>query len=250
MSGISLRDRAALAAALVCPLAVAGILVPFRTHLTSTNGALILVVVVVAIAAVGNRAAGLLAALSAAVWFDFFLTAPYQRFAIDDGDDIQTAVLLLVVGLIVSQLAAHARRLQVIAITDADHLATIRATAQLARSATSPDAVVEHVRGELIRLLDLQGCRFEYGTLLGRPPRLEQNGDVVAGRRTWDSARRGQPQEEIELRATGNGHYYGRFMLLPPAGTEPAPLQARLVAVTLANLTGTTLATIGAKDSS
>ncbi|MEV7852097.1 DUF4118 domain-containing protein [Streptomyces sp. NPDC088183] len=248
MSGFPLRDRAAVAAALVCPPAVAGLLVPFRTDLTSTNSALILVVVVVAVAAIGNRVAGALAALSAAVWFDFFLTAPYERFTIGNRDDIQTAVLLLVVGLVVSQLAARARRLRVVAITDAGHLATIHDTAQLAQSTTSPDAVVDHVRGELTRLLGLKGCRFEYGTLLGHPPRLEQDGDVVVGRRTWDVERRGWPQEEIELRATGNGHYYGRFMLAPTPGAEPAPLQARLVAVTLADQAGAAMATTGPKE--
>ena len=37
---------------------------------------------VVAVAAAGHRAAGVLAAVSAAVWFDFFLTVPYERFTI------------------------------------------------------------------------------------------------------------------------------------------------------------------------
>ncbi|MEE1772251.1 DUF4118 domain-containing protein [Streptomyces sp. JV185] len=248
MSGFPLRDRVAVAAALVCPPAVGALLVPFRTDLTSTNAALILVVAVVAVAAIGSRVAGALAALSAAVWFDFFLTVPYQRFAIDKREDIQTAVLLLVVSLVVSQLAARARRLQVVAITDAGHLAAIHDTAQLARSTTSPDAVVDHVRGELTRLLGLKGCRFEYGTLLGHPPRLEQDGDVVVGRRTWDVERRGWPQGEIELRATGNGHYYGRFMLAPAPGAEPASLQARLVAATLADQAGAAMATVGTRE--
>jgi K+-sensing histidine kinase KdpD len=38
------------------------------------------VVVVVAVAATGNRVAGALAALSAATWFDFFFTLPYPGF--------------------------------------------------------------------------------------------------------------------------------------------------------------------------
>ncbi|MFB6819791.1 DUF4118 domain-containing protein [Streptomyces sp. NPDC056347] len=247
MSGFSLRDSVAVAAALVCPPAVAALLVPFRTDLTSANAALVLVVVVVAVAALGNRAAGALAALSAAVWFDFFLAPPYQRFTITGRDDLQTAVLLLVVGLVVSQLAARVRRLRVVAITDAGHLTALHDTAQLARSTTSPDAVVDHVRGELTRLLGLRSCRFEYGTLLGHPPRLEQDGDVVVGRRVWDLERKGWPPEEIELRATGNGHYYGRFMLTPEPGSGPAPLQARLVAVTLADQAGEAMATIGTK---
>jgi K+-sensing histidine kinase KdpD len=38
--------------------------------------ALVLVVAVVAVAAIGNRLAGALAAVSAAAWFDFFFTVP------------------------------------------------------------------------------------------------------------------------------------------------------------------------------
>ena len=63
--------------------------------------------------------AGGLAAVSAAVWFGFFFTVPYYRFTIRSSADITTAVLLVVTGLAVSQLAARARRLKVIAITDA-----------------------------------------------------------------------------------------------------------------------------------
>ncbi|WP_433917015.1 DUF4118 domain-containing protein [Streptomyces sp. NBC_01744] len=146
MAEYSLRDCIALAAALVGPLLVALAMMPFRTDQSNTNLALILVVVVVAVSAMGNRFAGALAALSAAAWFDFFLTQPYQRFTISDTEDIETAVLLLVVGLIVSQLSARARRLRVIAVTDAGYLAKIHDTAQLAQSTTSPDAVVDQVR--------------------------------------------------------------------------------------------------------
>ncbi|MGW2745499.1 hypothetical protein [Streptomyces sp. NPDC001450] len=41
--------------------------------------------------------------------------------------DIETAVLLLVVGVVVSQLAARARRLEGMTVTDAAHLARIHA---------------------------------------------------------------------------------------------------------------------------
>jgi hypothetical protein len=48
------------------------------------------------------------------------------------------------------------------------------------------------------------------------------------------------PAEEIELRTFGNGQYYGRFMLTPTPGSKPTQ-QARLVAVTLADLAGRAL---------
>ncbi|MBH1937585.1 hypothetical protein I5Q34_25495 [Streptomyces sp. AV19] len=122
--------------------------------------------------------------------------------------------------------------------TDAGHLARLRATADVAQSAKSGDEVVGHVRDQLVELLTLRDCRFEYGTLLGRPPRLEADGTVAVGRREWDVDRLGLPDEEIELRAYGNGRYLGRFMLRPTPGVTP-PLEARLVAVTLAGQAGT-----------
>ncbi|MFB6943891.1 MULTISPECIES: DUF4118 domain-containing protein [unclassified Streptomyces] len=242
--GFPLRDRIALAAALVGPLLAALVLTPFRTSQSGTDLALILVVVVVAVSAIGNRWAGAVAALSSAAWFDFFLTPPYQRFSITGTDNVETAVLLLAVGLVVSQLAAHARRLRVIAVTDADHLARIHDIALLVQSAASPDLVVERVRQQLVGLLRLRECRFEYGSLLGHPPRLEQDGSVVVGHRRRDIDRDGWPEGEIELRASAGGHYSGRFMLRPIPGTVPS-LQARLVAVTLADHVGAALDTAG-----
>ncbi|NUP39341.1 MAG: histidine kinase [Streptomyces sp.] len=216
-----LRDRLALTAGLVAPFLVALALVPFRTDLSHVNAALILVVVVVAVAA-----------------------RPYETFDITASADIETAVLLLLVGVIVSQLAARARRLEVITVMDAAHLSRIHRTADLARSAGSADTVVDHVRRELTDLLGLRACRFEYGTLMGRPPRLQNDGSVTAGRRPWDVDAAGWPEGEIELRAHGNGRYLGRFMLTPGAGPVP-PLQARLVAVTPADQTGAALDTAG-----
>lgn len=160
------RDRIAILAALAAPLVTAAILLPFRASWSNTNVALLLVVVIVGVAAIGNRVAGALAALWTAVWFDFFFTLPYYRFTIRSSADVTTAVLLLLTGLVVSQLAARARRLKVVGVTDAGYLAQIRETASLAKSATVPDVVVNHVREQLTGLLDLDGARFESGALL------------------------------------------------------------------------------------
>ncbi len=188
-----------------------------------------------------QASAGAVAAVGAAVWFDFFFTLPYERFTIRSPADVTTFVLLLVVGVIVSQLAAHARRLKVAAITDEGYLAQIHQTAVLVQSAKFPEAVIEHVREQLIGLLDLEACRFEHGSLLGHPPRLEPGGAVVTGPGRADVDKDGLPSEEIELRVSGNGQYHGRFMLTPNPGSRPS-LQARLVAVALAEQTGRALA--------
>jgi hypothetical protein len=204
--------------------------------------ALLLVVVVVGVAALGNRAAGGLAAIGAAVWFDFFFTLPYGRFTIRRASDITTFALLLVVGLAVSQLAARARRLKLITITDARYLAQIHETAALGQSPRAADVIAGHVRDQLTALLDLQGCRYEHGMLLGHPPRLEPDGTIRIHRGRWDADESGLPSEETELRVFSNGQYLGRFMLTPKPGSRPS-LQARLVAVTLADLAGRALGT-------
>ena len=229
-----------MAASVVAPLAFCAALAPFRVHLSNTNVALVLVVLVVAVAANGNRLAGALTAIFAAIWFDFFFTVPYERFAITNSADIRTAVLLLLVGLAVSQLGARARRMRVIAVTDAGYLADVHDTAVAALSAASPHDLVERVGAQLTNLLNLRGCRFEYGSLLGHPPRLEKDGSVLWGNNRWDVDRWGLPNEEIELRASVGDHFYGRFMLRPTPGTFPS-VEARIVAVTLAGLAAAAL---------
>jgi hypothetical protein len=237
------RDRAAIAAAVAGPLALAAILLPWRGSWPNTNVALLLVVVIVAVACLGNRLAGALAAISAAAWFDFFFTVPYDRFTISHSADVTTFALLLVVGIAVSQLAARARRLRAETVADAGYFARIVDSAALTQRAGTSHDVVEHVRGQLIAVLDLEDCRFEYGMLLGRPPRLEPDGSVLTRYGYYPVDEFGLPNgengenEEIELRTFSNGEYVGRFMMTPRPGARP-PQRARLVAVALADLAG------------
>jgi hypothetical protein len=240
MSRYLTRDRVAIAAALAVPLAGAAILLPWRSSWPNTNVALLLVVTVVAVAAGGNRVAGALAAVSAAVWFDFFFTVPYERFSIAHSSDVTTFLLLLAVGVAVSQLAARARHLKRVTVEDAGYLARIVDSAALTQTAGSPDAVIQHVSRELVGLLDLRDCRFEYGMLIGHPARLEADGRVLTRHGYYPVDEAGLPKDELELRTFTNGQYCGRFMMRPNPGARPSQ-QARLVAVTLADLAGHSL---------
>ena len=104
------RDRLALIAGLAGPLALTAILVPFRGSFANTDAALALILVVVAVSAAGSRLAGYAAAVSAAVWFDFFLTRPFEHFSISRASDIETTVLVLVIGFAVTEIAVWGRR--------------------------------------------------------------------------------------------------------------------------------------------
>ncbi len=88
---------------------------------------------VVGVAAPGHRAAGVLAAASAAVWFDFFLTVPYERFSITRRADIETTVLLLAIGVAVTEIAVRGRRLQAVAARRAGYLDGLGAAARVLR---------------------------------------------------------------------------------------------------------------------
>jgi hypothetical protein len=75
--------------------------------------------------------------------------------------------------------------------------------------------VVGHVREQLTGLLDLEGSRFQYGSLLSHPPRMEPDGTVALRHGQRDVEQWGLPADEIELRVFGYGQYCGRFMLCP-----------------------------------
>src|SRR5262245_5847303 len=93
--------------AVIAPVVAAAALIPLRGDVDNTNVGLLLVVVVVAVASVGQRTAAALSALSAAAAFNFFHTEPYYSLRISSRDDVETAVLLLLVGLAVGELASR-----------------------------------------------------------------------------------------------------------------------------------------------
>ncbi|MES4901152.1 MULTISPECIES: SpoIIE family protein phosphatase [unclassified Streptomyces] len=93
---------------MMAPLLVCLALVPFEGF-PSDNAALVLVAVVVAVAAQGDRVAGLIAAVSATVWFDLFLTGPWFTISITNAEDRWTVLLLLLISVAVSELAIRGR---------------------------------------------------------------------------------------------------------------------------------------------
>jgi K+-sensing histidine kinase KdpD len=234
------RDQLAVLAAVAAPLLLTLILVPFRTSLPNTDAALVLILVVVAVAAIGYRLAGAMAAVSAAVWFDFFLTRPYERFTITRAADVETTVLILVIGVAVTEIAVWGRRQHVAASRRGGYLEGINAAAEAVAVGGSPSVLIEQVRVQLTQLLSLRSCRFEYGVAgLGRPARLQHDGQLArAG--TADVERDGLPAD-TELLVENHGILQGRFLMSPEPGSRPT-LEQRLVAVAFADQVGAALA--------
>ena len=231
------RDRVATVAALVLPLGIAAILVPFRASFASPASALVLVAVVVGVAALGHRGAGILATISATLWFDFFLTRPYERLAITHRPDVETAVSLFVVGIVVTELAARNRHHSQAATEGSDSVGLIHVVSELAASGAPADEVIERVRIELIELLHLRDCRYESRLPQRRRTRIEPDGHVMLGGGVWGVHRLGLPGPELELPVQARGRTLGRFVLKPTPG-YPVSRQRRVVAVALAAQVG------------
>ena len=101
------RGRAAVLAGLAAPPAVTAVLIPFRASLPNTDAALVLVLVVVAAAAAGHRVSGALA-----------------------------AVLILAVGIAVTEMAVRGRKQQEAAARRAGYLDGISAAASAVAAGT------------------------------------------------------------------------------------------------------------------
>ncbi len=234
------RDQIAFVAAIVLPLGVAAALVPFRASFANTASALVLVAVIVAVAALGNRLSGFVATVSATVWFDYFLTQPYGRLAITHRPDIETAVSLFVVGFIVTELAARNRHHHATAAEEADFVGLMHDVTELATSGASSRQVVARVQDELVDLLRLRACRYEAGPPDRPALRLEHDGEVFLGGRPWGVHRMGLPGPEIELLVQNQGRTLGRFVLTPTPGS-PVSRERRVVAVAVADQVGASL---------
>jgi K+-sensing histidine kinase KdpD len=242
MSGYLTRDRLAMLAGLAAPLALAAVLIPFRASFPNTDAALAMLLVVVAVAANGDRLAGVLAAVSTAVWFDFFLTQPYERFTITRRTDIETTVLLLVIGVAVTEIAVWGRRQYAIASRRAGYLDGINNAARAVAAGGSAPALIDQLSAQLMQLLSLRSCVFQYGVAgLGRPARLHHDGSVTVGQRRWPDGEELPPGTDVELLVEGGGIFQGRFLMTPAPGARPT-LERRLLAVAFADQVGAALA--------
>jgi hypothetical protein len=219
----------------VGPLIVAAILVPFRGSFASTAAALTMVIVVVAVAVSGTRLAGIVASASAALWFDFFLTQPYDRFAISHRPDLETTIAIFVVGVLVTELAGRSRRHWRAATSSTAYVEMIHGVAVLAADSAPIGAMIDQTNESLITLLSLRACRFDRA--LSDPPlaQIQSNGDVALVGLRWPAKEIGLPGPEAEILAKWRGRVVGRFVVTPTPGAT-VTLEQRIVAVAVVDV--------------
>lgn len=219
------------------PPCVAAALIPARTTFSNTEGALVMVVAIVGVAAFGDRIAGVMASASAGLSFDFFLTRPYERFAISHRQDIETTVLLFVVGLAVTELTARGRRNRLIALERSKYLEELHAVTRMMAEGAEARIALARVEVALSALLDLKACRYDPLPPTGRVARIYQDGSVVLAGAKWPTL----PGREVDLPIEYGGRAYGRFVLVPTPG-RTVSLERRRIASAFANDIGAILA--------
>jgi hypothetical protein len=230
-------------AAVLGPLAVSAVLVALRGDLFATNAALILVLPVLAAAIVGGRSGGAVSAIVAALCFDFFFTRPYYSFTINRRDDVETTVVLLVVGLVVGELVARARQSRRLAHASRREVEQVRRVAELAAGRGPTGRLISIVERELVDLLGARGARFERPPFATTLPRLG-HGVVTIGGHDGEHDRPLGPLNEVELPVWGHGREVGRLVLVLPEDSVGTALPAddRGLAVALVDQLGAVLA--------
>lgn len=231
----------AMAAAGLAPIFVAALLVGVRGETSGGNLALVLVIVVVLAAALGGRAAGATAAVLAAISYDFFLTQPYLSLAITSRDDIETTVLLLIVGVIVGTVSAQAAKATASAAAGHAEIRRIHRVAERMAAGDDASEVIAVAEQELQDLLSLDEARFESLPATSALPRLERSGVVHTAEYRYRPEGFELPQGGVELPVLARGRPVGRFVLTPQPGIGHS-LDQRVVAVALADQVGAALA--------
>lgn len=230
--------------ALAGPLAVALVLLPFRSDIRDVNVALVLVVVVLVAAVVGGRWGGAVAAITAALCFDFFFTRPYSSFRISTRDDIETTVLLLVVGLVTGELVTRTRRSREVAHKSRREVQRMRTVAEVGAGSDTPAHLIESVRRELEELLPAERVWFELPPFQVELPQLRHGRVTVPSGDPAIGALDPSPPQLVELPVFGGGRVRGRFVLefAEPTTGVALPVDARASAVALADHLGVALA--------
>jgi K+-sensing histidine kinase KdpD len=227
--------------AIVVPLGIALVLVPSRTEFAGAAAALVFVAAVVTLSVVGNRFVGFVASVSSALWYDFFLTRPYDNLDISHRTSIETTICLLVVGVMVSELAARTRHYSRVSAEESEYVDMVRELTDFANRREPSSAVIERAVSSLVPLLELRNCRFDRQPSDPPMARIMQNGDVHHVGMEWPVSELGIPGPEAEIVAEWRGRVFGRFVITPTPGA-PISRERRVVAVLLASVVGAAIA--------
>ncbi|MFC8503304.1 DUF4118 domain-containing protein [Pedococcus sp. NPDC057267] len=225
------------AVALAVPFLFCASLAAAGRPIPDASAVVALVLVIVAASATGLRSAGLCASISSALSFDYFLTRPYESLDISRAEDIQVAVLLLLVGFAVNELALWGQRQRAALGRERGYLDGVMATAEaVATPDGAPDDVTAAVAARIRDVLRLDSCAYHPSEHLPGGPVLARDGTVTRSGISLDVDRNGLPIDEVVLLPVqAGGHQRGYFTLTAASRVSRPTAQQRRVAVLLAD---------------
>ncbi|MDR6861791.1 DUF4118 domain-containing protein [Phycicoccus sp. 3266] len=232
----SRRTLVAVVAAVV-PFALCALLAATGRPVPDASAVVGLALLIVAASATGLRSAGLSASVSSAVGFDYFLTRPYESLAIHDAEDVQVAVLLLLVGFAVNELALWGQRQRAELGRERGYLDGVMATAEaVAAPGEASSPVTAAVASRIRDVLHLDACEYHASEHLPGGPVLGRDGSVTRSGIALDVDRSGLPIDEVVLLPVqAGGRQRGYFALTAASRVARPTQQQRRVAVLLAD---------------
>ena len=219
------------------PPAVAAVIWWWRGETSQSTTLLAMVLVVVAAASTGDRVAGVIAAAASAVAFDFFFTDPYLSMAIRKTDDLLLGALFIVVALAITELALRGRRELARSNRQSGYIEGVVAIIRMALTQPPPDTLRSSICKELVRVLQVERCRYADGPPAGGWPIVDSDGTVRVGGRDLDVPRSGLPTDTVTaIPVTRAGTVVGHFQVTSGARVARPSRDQLNVAVLLAQL--------------
>jgi K+-sensing histidine kinase KdpD len=216
------------------PVAAGLALSPLRDHMRNTNVGLLLALVTVGVSVIGGLWPGAVAGLIAALTYDVVFTQPYGSLTIADVDDMETVILLVLIGAASGALVSWGRRQQRDAARHEASARRLRRQAELASGSDTLGRLLRQTRVELCDVLGARTCAYEPGPPGDDVALLTHGGVVVpagsASTRPW-----------VALPIRRSGRVIGHFVIEVPDGSSTAfqwPLEARQSAMALADNVG------------
>lgn len=234
------RVKATVVAMLVVA-AVAAALIPVRDSIGTANIGLALALVVGAAGTWAGPSSGLVTALWAGIAFTFLHAVPHGLPRIEEEQDLLTAALLLVTGVLAGWL--H-RRLDAltdrVAVSSAD-VTRLHRMAEGSIKAETTDEIMAIACDALAAELGLESCRWEADAATGGLRQLRHNAAIQGTRPETSAGHLGAIMVEGVAISTGTR---GQFVLVGRRGAEPSRHQLKTaivmadIATAAAQLTG------------
>lgn len=168
----------------------------------------------------------------------FFLTEPIGKFTITDSEDVEATILLVLIGLAVTEVALWGRRQQARASRRAGYLDGVLSTAEIVSVGhESLATLIDLVAGQIVEVLGIAACRFVSGPVYdSRLAILDHDGEVTRGGHLVTVERDGLPtDEETALLVIHEGETVGHFVLTSASDVARPSLEQRRVAVLMAD---------------